>query len=425
MNTSSRVFALLTTASLLCALPACKKELPPTQEITKVREATEQEKKVESMPTKERMHMSQMPAGHGATPAAAPQSGDGDAPTAADFRWTVPAAWEELPATPMRLANLRLKENPEVEMYFTVMPGDGGGLLANVNRWYGQMGLEPITQEQLDALPFRMMLFKPAVYVSLHGAFKGMGTEAKENYALYGLALVADGHAAFLKMTGPAEIVDQKTQDFVVFSQSIVPAEIDSSQMQLKAVPGEDGAAPAAAPEAAAPAGASAPAMPAPAASAAPAASGGGVTVGTGGELPATDALKWDVPEGWQVAEQRPMRVVTLNVGASECYISVLGGQAGGVEANINRWCGQLGNEPLSAEAIEALEKVDVLGAPCALVKLEGDYQGMGGPVQTGYGLLGVVRATEAQSLFVKMVGPKDEIAAQADNFRAFVRSLR
>lgn len=417
MSHASLILGSLTAVAVMVSATGCQKEVPPTMEISKVREATEAEKAVETMGTAERLHMSQAPAGMpGMAPgAAAPAAAEGAAEEPA-FRWTVPDGWEEVPPTPMRTANLRLKSNPEVEMYFTVMPGDGGGLMANINRWYGQMGLEPLTQEQVDTLPFRMMLFKPAAYVSIHGAFKGMGGEAKENYALYGLALVEEGHAMFLKMTGPADIADSKIQDFVVFSQSLVPKTLDSAQMQLKAVPGEDGAAPAAAPAE------PAPAAPAAAPAAAPS---GATTVGTGGVLPATDALKWDVPEGWQVADQRPMRVVTLNVGASECYISVLGGQAGGVEANINRWCGQLGADPLTPEAIEALEKVEVLGAPCALVKLEGDYQGMGGPVQTGYALLGIVRATEAQSLFVKMVGPKDEIAAQADNFRAFVRSLR
>jgi hypothetical protein len=135
--------------------------------------------------------------------------------------------------------------------------------------------------------------------------------------------------------------------------------------------------------------------------------------------------LKWDAPGEWQQADARAMRVVTFNAGSSECYISLLGGMAGGLEANINRWSGQMGAEPLTPEQIAGLEQIEVLGAPCGLVDIEGDYQGMGGDKQSGYRLLGVVRAGEDQSLFVKMIGPKDEMAAQVEPFKAFVRSLR
>ena len=38
--------------------------------------------------------------------------------------------------------------NNEADLSITAFPGDVGGELANVNRWRGQVGLEPLSEEQ-------------------------------------------------------------------------------------------------------------------------------------------------------------------------------------------------------------------------------------------------------------------------------------
>lgn len=399
-------------------LGACSKEYAPTAEISAPREATKFETEVKEMGTAERMQMPEMPAAAPAPAAeATPKPANPNGPRLIDappgdevpqYRWNLPKGWVELEATPMRQVNLRLESNADVEMYLTMLPGDGGGLLANINRWRQQMGLTELTQADVDALPKQILLFKPATYVDLRGAYRGMGGDAKENYAMLGLALIEPKRSAFIKMTGPAEVVDAHMTDFITFQQSLVPASDGKAVMQLHAVPGE-GDEPAPAPAATAPA-------PAPAAEAG--ASGGKA-------IPPADQLKWDVPAGWEQSPARPMRVVSFTIGTTECYIAVLGGMAGGVEANINRWYGQMGAASLSSEQIDALEKIEVLGEPCALVDVEGSYTGMQGESIAKARMLGIVRASEEQSLFVKMTGPAEEVAAQVDNFKAFCKSLR
>ena len=53
----------------------------------------------------------------------------------------------------MRVATFRAGEGESaVEIAVSQFPGDVGGLLANVNRWRKQVGLEPVTEEQLPSV---------------------------------------------------------------------------------------------------------------------------------------------------------------------------------------------------------------------------------------------------------------------------------
>lgn len=67
--------------------------------------------------------------------------------------WTVPAGWTLDPEPrPMRVAtfSVRVNESP-VEVAVTRFEGDVGGILANVNRWRGQMGLPHVDEGGLEA----------------------------------------------------------------------------------------------------------------------------------------------------------------------------------------------------------------------------------------------------------------------------------
>ena len=51
----------------------------------------------------------------------------------------------------MRLASYKVndEEGNELDFSVTSFPGDVGGLLANVNRWLGQIGVQPTDEEGL------------------------------------------------------------------------------------------------------------------------------------------------------------------------------------------------------------------------------------------------------------------------------------
>ena len=122
------------------------------------------------------------------------------------------------------------------------------------------------------------------------------------------------------------------------------------------------------------------------------------------------------------------MRIVTYTAGASgkaECAVSMLTGAAGGVDANINRWRGQLGQTELQSADIAALPKIKVLGKDSPLVEISGSYTGMDGAAQTGYMLLGAVGEVPGNTVFVKMIGPEAEVKAEKEHFIAFCQSLK
>ena len=135
--------------------------------------------------------------------------------------WTTPEGWMELPATEMRLANLRFGPNGEGECSVTRLPV--GGVEANVSRWRGQMGLSTeVSEEEIAALPKRSFLGEQAVVVTLDGDYKGFGeTEAKKNYRMMGVILSRAKDSVFVKMVGPKDLVTKNEDKFYSFCDSL------------------------------------------------------------------------------------------------------------------------------------------------------------------------------------------------------------
>ena len=148
-----------------------------------------------------------------------------------DFRslltWVVPEGWSES-ATPdpmgMRLLDLRFGPNQEGECYISLMPGAGGGVEANVNRWRTQMAQPAYTADEIAGLPKKPFFNREATYVAFDGDFKSFGAEqAKTGYRMLGLIHSTEQATIFVKLTGPKPLVEQNTAAFEAFCQSIKP----------------------------------------------------------------------------------------------------------------------------------------------------------------------------------------------------------
>ncbi len=304
------------------------------------------------------------------------------------FAFETPEGWSKASPTSLRQVNFTIGDTGQC--YLTVLGGTGGGLTANINRWRKQMGLEPASEDDVMALPKTTLLGHEGVAVDLKGTFAGMGGNAQEGYRLLGRLAIANGKAYFVKMTGPADLVGKEEGRFNQFCDSLK----------------EDPQAMIAAAHASAGVSGTAPGLP---------------PVGGFNSMD----LKWDAPEGWEQAPDRPMRLVTYKVGDAECYIALLSGGAGGVDANINRWRRQMGQPALSKVELAALPKLTVLGREAPMVEITGEYIGMGETRNANAGMLGLVCPLEGQTLFVKMVGPAEVLAGQTEQFKAFCTSLR
>jgi hypothetical protein len=147
--------------------------------------------------------------------------------------------------------------------------------------------------------------------------------------------------------------------------------------------------------------------------------------------------LRWKTPDGWKTGNTEAARVAVYIVApagsdksAAECGVYFFGaGQGGTVEANIDRWRGQV-QGPGGDTAPAAIGRRRVNGLAITTIDSSGVYWAMGGPsVSTvppspGYRLLGAVVAGPRGNLFVKFVGPASTIAANQKQFEQLLASF-
>ncbi|MEI6535387.1 MAG: hypothetical protein WCN98_08620 [Verrucomicrobiaceae bacterium] len=148
------------------------------------------------------------------------------APKENPLSWTTPESWKEAPAgsdpSGMRLIDLRFGPNGEGECYLAIIQGTAGGLEANVNRWRGQMGLPPMSVDELAKLPKKMLVNRESSFVSFDGDYKGVGaTAAAKDWRMMGLLQQAPEFMLFVKIIGPKELVIKNEAAFEQFAQSI------------------------------------------------------------------------------------------------------------------------------------------------------------------------------------------------------------
>ena len=143
--------------------------------------------------------------------------GPGTAPNSRP-QWEVPAGWQEQAPGPMVLARFAVGDsNGKAEVTVSAFPGDTGGLLANVNRWRGQLGLPPVEEPELEKLvkPLDAPAGK-ATLVDMTGTDRKTGQPAR----LIGAILPRGGQTWFFKMLGDAQVAEREKAAFLKFIQS-------------------------------------------------------------------------------------------------------------------------------------------------------------------------------------------------------------
>lgn len=347
------------------ALAACGRSGVQTIEETRTLSEPRPEHRVDAGTRRRLAPMSAQQSPHGAG------MGERPAPAAVPIAWTLPEGWRELPRAQFRDANFGIPGRDRLECYVTVLPGGGGGTAANVNRWRGQFGQSPLSEAELAALPRVPLFGVDAVRVRMDGTFRGAGAEGgSAGYSMIALAAERSGAVITVKLVGPeADVAAEE-------------ARFDALVASLRAR--ETTEAPAAA-------------------------------------VPETafdpTSLKWKVPEGWTAGPAKQMRLVTFvpsAVAGAECWVSVLGGDGGGLGPNLERWCAQVGRAALTTGEVAALPRIDVLGRKALLVEIEGPSNAM----------LAVVCELGSHSVFVRMSGPRESVKAERERFLEFVRSL-
>ena len=164
------------------------------------------------------MDVSQLPASHppidgmNAT-APVPAVAAGDKPA-----WTVPADWKEGQLAQFLVAKFVIQGTGDATAAVNVsqLAGDGGGLLANINRWRAQLGQTPLTDADIAKLPTIDASGAKATVAD----FSGVDPRSGKPSRLVGVVLPLGGQTWFYKLMGDASVVAQQQDALIKFVQS-------------------------------------------------------------------------------------------------------------------------------------------------------------------------------------------------------------
>ena len=150
----------------------------------------------------------------------APSHGSGSS-AAGGLTWTAPGGWTIAPASPMRVATYRIPaaagdaEGGEMAIFY-FGEGQGGGVDANVERWFSQLAPEP-GRKKNEKKETQVAGLKVTL-VSAEGTYSsgmpGGPTTPKKGWALLGAIAEGPQGAVFFKLTGPKKTVSAASKDF-------------------------------------------------------------------------------------------------------------------------------------------------------------------------------------------------------------------
>jgi hypothetical protein len=328
------------------------------------------------------------------------------------LKYTLPDGWQEKPPTELRVASFVISgEGKQADVSVTPLGGMAGGDFANVNRWRGQVGLQPLTEDELQKTAEKVEAAgQPADLYDIAGTSPGSGDVER----IIAVILHRDDMAWFFKLTGNADVAEKNKAAFVGFLKSVsfgepaAPAAaggmMDMSQLPPShpAIEGMSlGSQNSLIPNA--------------------------NTVVTGGiDSDGSGKPTWTIPAGWQegpLAQFLVAKYVITGTGdaRAEVNASSLSGDGGGLLANINRWRGQLGQTPATEADLANLPTIDASGTKATVVEITGTNPRTGKPAQ----LIGVILPLDGQTWFYKLMGDAGVVAQQKDALVKFVQSAK
>lgn len=304
------------------------------------------------------------------------------------LEWKLPAGWEERGPGRMSVASFHIHDRSGAEADVSVMPMPGEsagnlGLLVNIVR--DSAGMGPIGDEELAKLVEEVAIGETAAkLVDLSGATGPDKADEKNRIVL--AVLPRDGMTWFFKLAGDATLVAAQKAAFLDFLRSISFHEAETT---TAAAAGE-----------------------------APGASASGAA-----GLP-QGRPDWDVPAGWQEVAATQMLLAKFQIvaerGKAEITVSSFPGDVGGVPANVNRWRGQIGLDPLPLEeAARLASPLEVLGGKAMVVEVRGDKGGQ------RLRLIGVIVPRDGQTWFYKLLGDDEVAEREKAAFLKFVQTVR
>ena len=132
--------------------------------------------------------------------------------------------------------------------------------------------------------------------------------------------------------------------------------------------------------------------------------------------------LTWEKPKNWITTNKSSMRIASFDVpysnGIGDLSIIELSGEGGGIEANVNRWRGQIGLGPISKSEIE------VQGESFTSTAGNGLIFHLLNPDEKKLAILAAILSLNNSTLFIKLNAPFDGILEIEKDFKLFCTSI-
>lgn len=309
--------------------------------------------------------------------------------------WTVPAGWTEKPSTGgMRIATYAVTAPDGRAVDISVVPlgAAAGSLLDNVNRWRGELELPPITEADLPRLLTAVKIGEVDAQMVELVSEKPVGADKTRSRTLAAI-LPLPGTTVFFKAKGDDALVQDNAGAFKAWLKSV----------QTGPNPGGESTPP-------------------------PSSSGTspGDMRGPVAPPPSTALPTWEVPSTWKSAPASTMRLASFALGGpggqtGDLSVVALGPAAGGLLANVNRWRGQFGLDPVDEAGLQkTLTSLSLSGGETATVV---DLVGTG--EAAGRRLLGAIVSRSDRTWFYKLTGDATLVQSERGNFEKFIRSVK
>jgi hypothetical protein len=246
------------------------------------------------------------------TNTAAPRMPGGLSPTA-ETAVTTPPNWEAQPLSQMRQASFLAKgDNGAVaDISFVSLGSAAGNVLENVNRWLGQLGQPPITEQKLGEIAQRLHTSLGDVTIVDLAGLPDNADPARDGRIIAAMVTTANV-TLFFKMRGNADLAEAQKGDFIKWVAAVCDAQTQTGPSEMAAAPPQTTSGP---------------------------------------------QIKWTTPEGWTEVPPSSMRYASFSApaddgGKIDISVVTFPGDGGSDADNINRWRGQMGLAPVDANAV-------------------------------------------------------------------------
>src|SRR5881398_3919143 len=163
------------------------------------------------------------------TNTAAPRMPGAVAPTAATAV-TTPPNWEPQPLSQMRQASFLVKgDNGAIaDISFVSLGSTAGNVLENVNRWLGQLGQAPITEQKLGEIAQRLRTSLGDVTIVDLAGLPNNADPARDGRIVAAMVTTANA-TLFFKMRGNADLTEAQKGDFIKWVAAVCDAQTQAA----------------------------------------------------------------------------------------------------------------------------------------------------------------------------------------------------